>query len=99
ARKRGGIFNVHSLPTPFRVFLDESSSGIDGKAKVVWVDADFLRQAQHVHTFGNMPYWNPDRPGFEQISSAKARATGWTGRRLVETAKDAWASYQKTVAP
>jgi len=46
-----------------------------------------------------MPFWTPDRPGFAQISSAKARAAGWTTRPLVDTAKDAWSSYLKIVAP
>lgn len=97
-RNRAGVYNVFSLPTPFRVFLEESSRGIGGKAKIVWVDGDFLRNEQHVRTFDHMPYWTPDRPGFERISSAKARAAGFSGRPLSETAKDAWAWYQKTVA-
>ena len=97
-QKRAGIFNNHSLPTPFRTFLDESSRGIGGKARVVWVGADFLHK-ENVRTFDHMPYWTPDRPGFEQISSAKARAAGFTTRPLSETAKDAWDSYQKLVAP
>lgn len=96
-QRRPGIFNVCSLPTPFRVFLDDSSRAIGGKARIVWVDGDFLRNEQHVRTFDHMPYWNPDRPGFEQISSAKTRGTGFSTRPLAETAKDAWASYQKIV--
>jgi 2'-hydroxyisoflavone reductase len=98
-RARGGIFNVHSGPAQFRVFLEQSSKGIGGKAKPVWVDGDFLRNEQHVRPFDHLPYWNPDRPGFEQISSAKAHDAGWSERPLAETAKDAWAWYQKTVAP
>jgi hypothetical protein len=50
-----------------------------------------------VKTFDNLPYWNPDRPGFERISSTKARAAGFGTRPLRETAKDAWASYQRIV--
>jgi 2'-hydroxyisoflavone reductase len=97
-QKRGGIFNTHSPATPFRAFLEQSSRGIGGKAKVVWVSADFLHQ-ENVRSFDHMPYWNPDRPGFAQISNAKARAAGLEIRPLNETAKDAWASYQKLVAP
>jgi 2'-hydroxyisoflavone reductase len=98
-RARGGLFNVHSGATPFRVFLEESSKGIGGKAKPVWVDGNFLRNEQHVRPFDHLPYWNPDRPGFEQISSAKVHAAGWSERPLAETAKDAWESYQKIVSP
>jgi hypothetical protein len=52
-----------------------------------------------VKTFDNVPFWNPDRPGFARISAAKARAAGFTTRPLRETAKDAWASFQKIVPP
>jgi len=94
---RPGIYNTVSEPLPFRVFLSESGGAIGGKGKPVWVDGDYLRSEQHVKTFDNMPYWNPDRPGFERISPGKARAAGFSSRLLRETAKDAWASYQKTV--
>jgi 2'-hydroxyisoflavone reductase len=87
---RSGIYNVLSLPTSLRVFLQESQRGIDGKAKLVWVSGDFLRNEQKVGTFNNMPFWNPDRPGFGQISSAKARAAGFSNRPLAVTAKDSW---------
>ena len=94
---RPGIYNTVSEPLLFRDFLSESATAIGGKGKPVWVNGDYLRE-QHVKTFDNMPYWNPDRPGFERISSAKARAAGFAMRPLRETAKDAWAWYQKTVA-
>jgi 2'-hydroxyisoflavone reductase len=96
-RARGGVFNVHSGPAQFRVFLEESSKGIGGKAKLVWIDGDFLRNEQHVRPFDHLPYWTTDRPGFEQISSGKAHAAGWSERALAETARDAWPWYQKTV--
>ena len=96
---RPGIYNRVSEPLLFRDFLSESGSAIGGKGKPVWVNGDFLRIEQHVKTFDNMPYWNPDRPGFERISSNKARAAGFVIRPLRETAKDAWESYQKTVPP
>jgi 2'-hydroxyisoflavone reductase len=98
-KRRPGIYNLCSLPTPFRVFLNESSRGIGGKAKLVWVNGDFLRNEQHVGTFNNMPFWNPDRLGFDQISSAKARAAGFSERPLSESSRDSWAWYQKIVSP
>jgi 2'-hydroxyisoflavone reductase len=71
-QKRPGIFNTLSLPMTFRSFVEQSRQGISGKAKVVWVNGDFLRKAG-VRSFDHMPYWNPDRAGFEQISSGRAR--------------------------
>jgi 2'-hydroxyisoflavone reductase len=96
---RPGIYNTVNEPLMFKDFLGESATAIGGKGKPVWVDGDYLRNEQHVKTFDNMPYWNPDRPGFERISPSKARAAGFAIRPLGETAKDAWVSYQKTVAP
>lgn len=96
-QRRPGIYNTVSEPAPFKTFLGESSRGIGGKGKPVWVDGDYLRNEQHVKTFDNMPYWNPDRPGFERVSPIKALAAGFTTRPLSETAKDAWAWYQQTV--
>jgi hypothetical protein len=58
---RPGIYNTVSEPLLFRGFLSESASAIGGKGKPVWVNGDYLRE-QHVKTFDNMPYWNPDRP-------------------------------------
>lgn len=95
---RPGIYNTVSEPLLFKTFLSESGGAIAGKGKPVWVNGDYLRE-QHVKTFDNMPYWNPDRPGFERISPANAHAAGFTTRPLKETARDAWASYQKTVQP
>ncbi|HZS18206.1 MAG TPA: NAD-dependent epimerase/dehydratase family protein [Candidatus Udaeobacter sp.] len=95
---RPGIYNTVSEPVVFRTFLSESGSGIGGKGKPVWVAGDYLRE-QHVKTFDNMPYWNPDRPGFARISPAKARSAGFTTRPLKETARDAWTAYQKIVPP
>jgi len=96
---RAGIYNTVSEPMLFRTFLGESGAAIGGKGKPVWVNGDYLRNEQHVKTFDNLPFWNPDRPGFERISPARARAAGFTARPLKETATDAWASYQKTVSP
>lgn len=94
-QRRPGPFNICSAPQPFRVFLKESSAGIGGKARVVWIDNEFLRTEQHLRTFNDLPFWNFDRPGFEQISNAKARAAGFVSRPLAETARVAWASYLK----
>src|SRR4030095_1863834 len=54
---RSGIYNTLSAPLVLQNFLSESASGSGGKGKPVWVDGDFLRTAQHIKTFDNMPYW------------------------------------------
>jgi len=95
---RSGIYNTVSEPLQFKDFFSGSGKAINGKGRPVWVNGDYLRE-QHVKTFDNMPYWNPDRPGFERISPGKARSAGFVTPPLSDTAKDAWLSYQKTVAP
>jgi 2'-hydroxyisoflavone reductase len=97
-RRRMGIFNVFCEPMPIRSFLEGCRQGVDGRARLVWVGADFLRE-RGVKTFDNMPFWNPrappgDRAAFTRISVAKAYAAGWRPRPLVQTVRDAWATYQ-----
>jgi 2'-hydroxyisoflavone reductase len=92
---RSGVYNAFSRPTPFRSFLDQCHAGVGGRAKAVWVDGDFLHKTEKVATFNGMPLWNPDRPGFATISTAKAEAVGWKQRPLSETARDALASYRQ----
>jgi hypothetical protein len=48
---------------------------------------------------GNLPMWNPSDPGFERVSSLKARRAGWVTRPLKQTAVDAWKSYCSRVDP
>jgi 2'-hydroxyisoflavone reductase len=95
--RRTGVFNVCSLPMSFRTFLEESRSAIEGRARIVWVDKNFLLK-EGVHP-DNLPFWAPSDTGFEQVSSQKARRAGWVTRPLKETALDAWTSYCTRVDP
>ena len=91
--RRPGIYNVCGREISFRSFLDECKSAIGGNARIVWVDEQFLRKQGLRIDAGNLPFWNPDDPGFEQVSSLKARRAGWVTRPLKQTAIDAWNSY------
>ena len=97
-RERVGAHNVcGSLETlTFRAFLEGSRDAIASTARLVWVDADFLRKEQGVRSFSDMPLWAPldEDAGFYKISGAKATAAGATFRPLAETARDAWHWYQ-----
>ena len=91
--RRPGIYNVCGREISFRTFLEECKSAVEGDARIVWVDGQFLRkQGLHIDA-GNLPFWNPDNPGFEQVSSLKARRAGWVTRPFEQTAIDAWKSY------
>ncbi len=91
--KRAGVYNTFSRPMSFRSFLQQCGAGIRGKGSAVWIDGSFLRSVENVKTYDNMPLWNPDRPGFGTISTAKAESVGWVHRPLADTARDAFTSY------
>lgn len=96
--RRPGVYNVCGEKTTFRTFLEKCRSAIEGRAGLVWVDEQFLVN-EGVVGAGNLPYWNPHDPGFEQVSSAKARREGWVTRPLSQTAVDAWKFYSSWVDP
>jgi hypothetical protein len=82
---------------PFKTFLSECRDGIQGHAQIVWVGREFLETG--VRSNGNMPFWNPGDPSFEEVSSHKARRAGWSTRPLSDTARDSWRSYADRVDP
>ena len=97
--RRAGPYDTCAQPIPFNSFLSDCRTAIGGKATIVWIDRGFLeKQGVGVHN-GNMPFWNPDDPHFEQVSSDKARSQGWRTRPLAATARDAWNSYIQRVSP
>ncbi len=78
-RVRGGVFNVHSGPAQFRVFLEQSSKGIGGKAKPVWVDGDFLRNEQHIRPFDHLPSGLPiARASNKSRAQRRTPPAGWS---------------------
>jgi 2'-hydroxyisoflavone reductase len=96
---RPGAYNVCGSPMSFKSFLTECSAAIHGQAQLVWVERSFLEQRGVKTTGGNMPFWNPDTPAFEQVSSSKAQREGWSRKPLRQTAADAWRSYADRIDP
>lgn len=90
---RFGPYNLCGIPASFKTFLAQCRDAIHGSARVVWMDRAFLERYGVKAFGGNMPFWSPDTPAFEQVSSSKARRAGWSTRSLTETARDAWRSY------
>lgn len=97
--RRPGVYNVCGQEITFRTFLDGSKSAIQGQAHLVWVDRQFLLKEGVSIAAGNLPFWSPDNPGFQQVSSRKARRAGWVTRPLERTAADAWNFYCTWVDP
>ncbi len=97
-RRRPGPHNLcgPAETQPLREFLEGTRAGIGGRARLTWVDADFLRDESGIASFSDMPLWAPldEDPGFYQISGAKALAAGMTYRPIGETAAAAWAWYR-----
>lgn len=95
--KRTGIYNTcgPAAALTFRSFLEGAREATGSNAALSWVDADFLRQDQGVHSFSDMPLWAPldEDEGFYQISGAKALNAGARYRPFVDTARAAWRWY------
>lgn len=96
--KRIGVHNLTGPTEPITMkgFLGETRDAIGSEARLVWVDANFLRKEQGVNSFSDMPLWAPldEDAGFYQIDGAKAVVAGARYRPLSETAHDAWHWYQ-----
>lgn len=92
--QRNGTCNLTGPVSPVSLedFLDRSRSGIGSDARLVWVDADFLRRDQNVRSFTDLPLWAPldEDEGFYQIDGSKAVDHGIAYRPVEETARDAW---------
>jgi 2'-hydroxyisoflavone reductase len=96
---RPSAYNLCGNPISFKTFLAECSTAIHGEAQPVWVERALLEKQGVEISRGNMPYWNADDPGFEEVSSSKARRAGWSTRPLGDTAADAWLSYAARINP
>lgn len=95
--RRPGAYNVCGLPISFKTFLEESRSAIQGHANIIWIDKRFLLKEGVCPS--NLPMWALNDPGFEQVSSSKARRAGWKTRPLKQTAIDAWESCCRRIDP
>ena len=69
---------------------------VGSEAKLIWVDADTLRNEHEVRSFSDMPLWAPldEDPGFYQIDGSKALSAGIGYRPVGDTARDAWRWHQ-----
>lgn len=97
-RHRVGIHNLCGPrpPLSFRAFLEGTRAAIGSQARLVWVDADFLRDEMKLQSFTNLPLWAPldEDAGFYQIDGRKALDAGIKYRPLADTAADAWHWYR-----
>ncbi len=97
-RRRPGAHNLcgPAEAQSLREFLEATRAAIGSRARLTWVDADFLRDESGIASFSDMPLWAPldEDPGFYQISGARALAAGMTYRPVSETAAAAWAWYR-----
>jgi 2'-hydroxyisoflavone reductase len=91
-----GIYNAlgPAKRMAMKDMLEDCNHAAGGKAKLVWVDADFLNK-QGVQGWSDMPAWFDNRgemAGFGTTSNARAVAAGLTFRAVRETAADtlAW---------
>ncbi len=97
-QQRAGTHNLCGPPAAptFRELLEGARTAIGSEARLVWVDPDFLRREQGVHSFSDLPLWAPldEDPGFFQVDGTRATEAGATFRPLTETARDAWRWYR-----
>ena len=101
-----GLAGAYNLAAPagtrltFRQFLDAINVTTGSKANLTWVSDEFL-QAQGVRAFSDLPMWLPlartRRPGFMQVSTAKALANGLTLRPLASTVADEHRWFRETM--
>jgi 2'-hydroxyisoflavone reductase len=106
-----GAFNVtgpaspaSAAPATLERVLDDCKAVTSADARVHWLDADFLL-AEGVAPWMDLPLWvGPDDAAMNQVSVARAVATGLVTRPLRETIADtlAWtgsADYRSPVGP
>jgi len=105
-----GAFNVtgpspaSAAPATLERVLDDCKAVTSADARVHWLDADFLL-AEGVAPWMDLPLWvGPDDAAMNQVSVARAVATGLVTRPLRETIADtlAWtgsADYRPPAGP
>jgi 2'-hydroxyisoflavone reductase len=91
-----GTFNAlgPAKRTTMKEALDATNHAAGDKAKLVWVDADFLDK-HGVEGWSEMPMWLDNKgeyAGFGTLANARAVAAGLTFRPIADTARDtlAW---------
>ena len=93
-RGLSGTFNVvgpRQEKTTFRDLLEDMNRGFGDRARLTWVGEDFLEQSG-IRAFRDLAMWIPVRqahkPGFMQVSAARAISAGLTFRPIQNTAED-----------
>jgi 2'-hydroxyisoflavone reductase len=86
-----GIYNATGPATRLGIggMLDGIKGALDSKAKLTWVNADFL-ESHKISPWSDMPVWIPPRgeeAGGNQVSIKRALAKGLTFRPLPDTAR------------
>jgi len=81
-------------PVTIKQVLDDCNHALGDKAKLTWVDADFLDK-QGVEGWTELPMWldnKGDYLGFGTLQNTKAVKAGLVFRPIAETARDtlAW---------
>jgi len=78
-------------PVTMKQMLEACNHALGGKARLTWVDADFLDK-QGVEDRREMPMWDPKYVGISSFANARAIKAGLTLRPIGDTAKDtlAW---------
>jgi 2'-hydroxyisoflavone reductase len=90
-REQAGTFTAAQPGSTFGEMLAEVASAAEGRAELVWVDADWL--AERGIGAGELPMWSEGSTGWAlAMSSQRATAAGLTHRPLSETVRDtqAW---------
>jgi 2'-hydroxyisoflavone reductase len=98
-----GVFNATGPEQPLTLeyVLSEIRSATHGGTRFVWVDEDFVREAE-LEPFHDLPLWigsDPEWSGFLSADVSRAVAAGLRFRPLSETILDtlAWTRAQKPV--
>jgi 2'-hydroxyisoflavone reductase len=90
---RAGTFNATGPDYELSMgrFLEESRAAVGSDARFVWVEEQFLLDAD-VGPWGEVPLWIPESPGrmrhFLGVSAGKALVAGLAFRPLAETVRD-----------
>ena len=85
----GGAFNAVTPPLPFEELLETIRTTVNPTARLVWVDAEFLRERE-VGEWMELPLWIVDQEfaGMLEADISGALAAGLRFRPLEETARD-----------
>jgi 2'-hydroxyisoflavone reductase len=101
-RREAGVFNATGPDEPLTMerLLEECAAATQSKARIVWVDEEFLLE-NGVEPWSDLPLWlapgrNPGDAGFLGMDVSRALAAGLRFRPLRETIRDTLAGAEPT---